>query len=96
MGDLTQISDNISINNPYSTVETLKLNNASNTTDELYSKTLVNESSQINLKFPLPKVKLENDFPTSDKPLTSIMKDYILLTEDKYAEDRHVFRGKIR
>ena len=98
MGDLTQISDNISINNPYNTVETLKLNNNCKTKDESYSSTFVNENSQINLKFPLPKVKVENNFPTNDKPLTSIMKDYILLTEtkDKYAEDRHMYlEGKL-
>ncbi len=78
MGDLTRISDKLSINNPYSTVEILKLNNTCKTTNNLNNNTFVNGSSQINLKFPLPKVKVENNFPKSDKPLTSIMKDYIL------------------
>ena len=96
MGDLTQISDKLSINNPYSTVEILKLNNTCKTINNLNNNTFVNGSSQINLKFPLPKVKVENNFPKSDKPLTSIMKDYILLTETKeeYAEDRHMYLEK--
>ena len=67
MGDLTQKHDNISINNPYWTEQTLRLDD--NTT------VLVENSSQIILKFPLPKVKIVNDFPTSVKTLTSIMKD---------------------
>ena len=43
----------------------------------------VNNTSQINVKFPLPRTKLENNFPTSDKTLTSIMTDFIFLTETK-------------
>ena len=97
MGDLTQISDNISINNPYMTIETLKLDNDGKLVDNnsLVNNdgVLVNNNTQINVKFPLPKVKIENNFPTSDKPLTSVMKDYILLTETtgKYAVNRYTY-----
>ena len=96
MGDLTQIPDNLSINNPYQTVETLRLNNDDDNRVNLSNNVLIDNNSQINVKFPLPKVKVENDFPTSDKTLTSIMKDYILLTETKeeYAEDRHMYLEK--
>ena len=79
------------------TIETLKLDNDRKLVDNnsLVNNDgeLVNNNTQINVKFPLPKVKIENNFPTSDKPLTSVMKDYILLTEtkEKYAVNRHTY-----
>ena len=53
--------------------------------------------SEINVKFALPKIKVENNFPKCEKPLTLIMKDFLLLTETEhnYSKDREDYIEKL-
>ena len=77
------------------TQETLMLSNFDkNICIENTDKLLDTENkSQVNVKFPVLKIKLENNFPASDKTLTSIMTDFLLLTEtgEKYAQSRNIY-----